>query len=164
MASLRNRQVGIVEPHVGFEISLSNAAADGVGQIGLQAFAGCDEVLVVFCGDDDDQSGARVFESHAIFIAHILCHAECVGVFDVSDDDEYCLHIQFMVEQVEVIVGRVSIFLGKYAVRVADVLSGVREIYQGDIVSAPHRISVVRPFCGGSEGKKATGEQYQQHQ
>lgn len=125
MASLCYRQIGIVEPHVGLEISLCDTVANGVGQIGLQAFAGCDEVLVVFSSDDDDQSGARVFEPHAIFVAHILCHAESVGVFDVSDDDEYRLHIQFMVEQIEVIVGRVSIFLGKYAVRVADILSGV---------------------------------------
>ena len=144
LTRLKYGEVGVACPHIGFDEVGGDAVARDVGQKLLQSHSRRDEVLPVFHGDDDDQSGAGVLVAHAVFVAYVLRHSESVAVTHMVDDDEHRLHVEFAVEFAEIVVGTVAVLLREDIVGVADKLCGVGQENHRDIVGVPNGVSV---FC-----------------
>ena len=104
---------------------------------------------------------ASVVAAHTVFVAHILCHAEGVGVFHMVDDDEHRLHVEFAVQFTEIVVGTVAEFFREDVVGVANELCGVAQIDHVDVVGIPDRVSVFSPFHASSDSRQACGDEQQ---
>jgi len=150
LARLKHGKVGVASPHIGLDEIGGDTVARDVGQILFQSHSRCDEVLPVLHGDDDDQSGAGVLITHAVFVAYVLRYAEGVAVTHMVDDDEHRLHVEFAVEFAEIVVGTVAVLLREDVVGVADKLRGVGQENHRDIVGVPDGVTVFRLLNRGS--------------
>ena len=107
----------------------------GIGQISLQGTSWRYVDAVVLVAHHHHESFVAI--AHTIFITHILGKTEGVVVLDMVDHDDDRLHAQLVVQTLQRDVHVVNGLLGQYVIGIGDILCGILQEGDGDVLSIP---------------------------
>ncbi len=127
----------IILTHVFHDAGTGNIIAVHIRQLSLQSATWSNEVLMVFHGDDDNQSSSALLVTDAILVAHILCHPEGILVVHLAHDDEHILHATLQLQFLQVEIGRILQRLIYISIRIGNILRRIPEERNRYILCTP---------------------------